>query len=375
MCADFFPVIVGRGEIVATHRPHGLLYDNKHLNQGRSYCIFWEHRYRLLDCRRGILPNPSATAYPDGMPQTGENALIAWLRERFPPDAARVPIGIGDDMALLTFPAGQVAITADMLLEGVHFETGCQKFEDIGRKAIACSLSDCAAMACNPVAATISLALPASIQMAQVQRLYEGMAQIAGEFDCRIVGGDTTSWPGRLAIDVAMLGEPMCSRGPVRRSTARPGDTVFVSGPLGGSILGKHLTFTPRLELARQLAPNPRLHAMMDLSDGLSMDLHRMCAASGCHARLEAPWLEPAISPAARKLAASAGGTPLGHALDDGEDFELLLTGDASLAKSIGGLIPIGMMLPPEPPNPPLRIIHVDGRCEEIQPRGYEHWK
>jgi thiamine-monophosphate kinase len=309
------------------------------------------------------------------MPQTGENALIAWLRDRFPPDPARVPIGIGDDMALLTFSGGQVAVTADMLLDGVHFDTDRQDYAAIGRKALACSLSDCAAMACNPVAATISLALPSSIPMAQVQRLYEGMAQIADEFGCRIVGGDTTSWPGRLAIDVAMLGEPMAPRGPIRRSGAGPGDTIFVSGLLGGSILGKHLTFTPRLELARQLASDKRLHAMMDLSDGLSMDLHRMCAASRCHAQLHPAWLEAAISPAARELAITAGGTPLEHALNDGEDFELLLAGEGSLGTDLVGLIPVGVILPADPQFPPLRLVHADGQVEAIEPRGYEHWK
>ena len=309
------------------------------------------------------------------MPPTGENALVAWLAERFPPDPARVPVGIGDDMAVLRWPAGLVAITADMLLDGVHFDTRRQNYELIGQKAIACSLSDCAAMACEPVAATISLALPQTIEMEQVKRLYEGMAAIADRFGCRIVGGDTTSWPNRLAIDVAMLAEPMSPRGPLRRCDARPGDTIFISGPLGGSILGTHLTFSPRLELARQMCSDPRLHAMMDLSDGLSMDLHRMCAASSCHAQLHADRLEQAVSPAARKLAATAGGTPFDHALNDGEDFELLLAAEESLVTLNTGLIPVGVMVPTAPNSPPVGLVHRDGRCEKIEPRGYEHWK
>jgi thiamine-monophosphate kinase len=311
------------------------------------------------------------------MPETGENALVAWLRERFPPDPGRVPIGIGDDMAVLRFGTGLVAMTADMLLDGVHFDTHQHSYELIGRKAMACSLSDCAAMACDPVAATVSLALPNSIDMADVKRLYEGMAEVAGRFGCRIVGGDTTSWPGRLAIDVAMLAEPMSPRGPVRRCDARPGDAIFVSGPLGGSILGRHLTFAPRLELARLLAEDRKLHAMMDLSDGLSMDLCRMCAACRCRAELHADWLEQAISPAARELARTYGGTPVEHALNDGEDFELLIAGHVEMGELPCGLICIGLMMPlaNATQSSLITLIHPDGRREPVEPRGYEHWK
>lgn len=346
------------------------------------------------------------------MPNKGENALVAWLRDRFPPDPARVTVGIGDDMAVLRLGGNLLAITADMLLDGVHFDVTRQSYELIGRKALACSLSDCAAMACRPVAATVSLAIPDSLSLEAVKRLYEGMAQLADQFDCRIVGGDTTSWPGRLAIDVAMLAEPMSLRGPVLRCDARPGDTLFVSGPLGGSLLGSHLTFTPRLDLARAIVSDPALHAMMDLSDGLSMDLYRMCQASGCDAELEAASLEHAISPAARDLARTAGGTPLERALNDGEDFELLIAGHEDLVRGPYGLIPAGRMVPPasvprlfkgevaiketridpskeppspipearadsskEPPRPRITLVHPDGRREEIHPRGYEHWK
>src|SRR5512135_2959401 len=133
----------------------------------------------------------------------GENALVEWLKGRFVANPDRVPI-----------------------------DTQQHIYELIGRKAIACSLSDCAAMACRPRVATVSLALHDGMSMDQVHQLYEGMAVVAEEFDCDIVGGDTTSWPGKLAIDVAMLAEPMAERGPVLRSGARPGDTIYVSGPL-----------------------------------------------------------------------------------------------------------------------------------------------
>ncbi|GMU23855.1 MAG: thiamine-monophosphate kinase [Phycisphaerae bacterium] len=310
------------------------------------------------------------------MSQRGENALIAWLRQRFPADAARVPVGIGDDAAVVRFGNALIAITTDMLLDGVHFDTREHSLEQIGRKAIACSLSDCAAMGCTPVAATTSIALPAVMSLSEVQRLYEGMGQMADRFDCPLVGGDTTSWPGRLAIDVALFGEPMSTRGPILRSGASPGDTIYVSGPLGGSILGRHLSFTPRLDLARRLVDEPELNAMMDLSDGLSMDLHRLCQASGFGAELETTLLEAAISDAARQRSAVTGRAPLDHALNDGEDFELLLTAGPGLPAQSLGLIPVGRITEAAPAGPTrMRLRHPDGHLSPVEPRGYEHFK
>ncbi|NLX14426.1 MAG: thiamine-phosphate kinase [Phycisphaerales bacterium] len=301
----------------------------------------------------------------------GEIALVEWLRARFPADPARVPIGIGDDAAAVRLDSPLVAITTDMLLDGVHFDTERHGYELIGRKVMACSLSDCAAMACNPRAATVSVALPRTMAIEDVRELYEGIARIAEEYECSLVGGDTTSWAGRLAIDVAMLAEPMAPCGPVRRSTAVLGDTIFVSGPLGGSLAGRHLTFTPRIALARALAVDPALHAMMDISDGLSLDLFRLCRASGCAAELYADQLAKAISDDARAQAEQDGRSPLDHALSDGEDFELLVVGGQDLRKF--KLLPVGAIRPCKPGADLMVISQPDGRREPLAPRGYEH--
>ena len=282
----------------------------------------------------------------------GENALVAWL-----------------DGTL-------VIITADMLLDGVHFDTRRHGYEQIGRKAVACSLSDCAAMACEPRVATVSLALTEAMSLEDCKNLYEGMADIADEFGCAIVGGDITSWSGKLAIDVAMLAEPMAPRGPVRRSDARAGDTIYVSGPLGGSLAGKHLTFTPRLDLASRLAGEPALHAMMDITDGLALDLHRLCTASGCDAELSAAGLEQIISDAARRLAREDGRPALDHALSDGEDFELLIVGGNELEHERFGLSPVGRITPRSAPKRSAIVMcHPNGQREPLEPRGYEHFK
>jgi thiamine-monophosphate kinase len=310
------------------------------------------------------------------MSQRGENALVAWLAERLRADGSRVPVGIGDDMAVIRLDRPVVAITSDMLLDGVHFDTAEHSYRQIGRKAIACSLSDCAGSGCTPRCATVSLALSDRMTLEDVQELYAGLAGMAEEFSCPIVGGDTTSWPGRLAIDVAMLGEAMTARGAVLRSGGRPGDLIYVSGPLGGSILGRHLTFTPRLKLALRLVSEPALTAMMDISDGLSMDLGRLCRASGCDAELDEHELARAVSEDAREMERRDGKPAMEHALSDGEDFELLVTGGPALGESCPELIPVGRLIPPGEGETfgRLWLVRADGRREPIEPRGYEHF-
>jgi thiamine-monophosphate kinase len=305
------------------------------------------------------------------MPE-GENKLVRWLQKRFATDAARVEIGIGDDMAAVRFDGPLVAVTTDMLLDGVHFDTTKHEFAAIGRKAVACSLSDCAGMACEPRFAAVSVALNNNMSLADVQRLYEGMAAVADEFGCAIIGGDTTSWMHPLAIDVAMLAEPMSQRGPVKRSTAKPGNTIYITGPLGGSIFDRHLTFSPRLDIARELANDTRLHAMMDISDGLALDLNRLCEASNCVAELSAEALQKNISPAAIECAQSDGRTALDHAMSDGEDFELLITGDQLEHPQ---LIAIGRIIEPSEPGRSHVIMRdKQGGTMAIEPKGFEHF-
>ncbi len=307
-------------------------------------------------------------------PAARENAIVAWLSARLGrADPARVPIGIGDDMAAVRLDGTLVAITADMLLDGVHFDTARHGYDLIGRKAIACSLSDCAGMCCEPRGATVSLALARGMRLEDVQRLYEGMAGICSQHRCPIIGGDTTSWSGRLAIDVAIVGEPMSPRGLVSRSGARAGDTIYVSGPLGGSLLGGHVAFTPRLAFARQLAGRGELHAMMDISDGLSLDLHRLCAASGCDARLNEELLEGMISEAARELSAQDGRSSLDHALSDGEDFELLVVGGEALLSACPALRPLGRITERQGDSPRIVMAERDGGERVVPPKGYEH--
>lgn len=253
-------------------------------------------------------------------PPRDEFAYIDWLRRRTPADP-RVLLGPGDDAAALGLTPGvPCLVTTDMLLEGSCFLLKEAGPRAVGRKAIAVNLSDIAAMAGRPVAAFVSVGLPRDGGRALAEELYLGMREMADGFETALAGGDTNSWDGPLVISVTLVGEAT-GRGPVTRSGARPGDWLLITGPLGGSILGKHLTFTPRVREAQSLHRLVDLHALIDISDGLAADVNHICTESHCGAVLDAGRIP--IAQAAKQI--QDGRPPLEHALGDGEDFELVL--------------------------------------------------
>ena len=284
-------------------------------------------------------------------------------------------IGIGDDMAMLRIGGVDVLVTADMLMDGVDFEASKHAPERIGRKAMAASLSDCAAMAVRPRFALVSVALPNSWTMTQARRLFRGLEAMARRHGCLVVGGDTNSWSKPLVIDVMIVAEPWKGVRPVRRDGMRPGDAVYVTGHLGGSLLGHHLDFEPRVGEARRLAKKlgPRLHAMMDLSDGLSTDGHRMAAASGCGIEFDSAALKSVASEAARRTSASDGGALLDHVLNDGEDFELLCAAEPRAASRVrleSAWTQVGVAIDQRG----LWLREATGRPRRIRQGGWEHW-
>jgi thiamine-monophosphate kinase len=179
-------------------------------------------------------------------------------------------------------------------------------------------------MAARPVAALVSLCLPRSGGESLAKQLYAGLLSTAAQYNMAIAGGDTNSWDGPLVISVTALGEVQPGR-EWRRSGARPGDRILVTGDFGGSILGKHLAVTPRVNEALWLAEHAEIHAAIDVSDGLSLDLARLTEASGCGAVLDLGCVP--IADAAQRLAQERddGMSALDHALSDGEDFELVV--------------------------------------------------
>lgn len=306
---------------------------------------------------------------------TGERALIRAIRRRLA-SGPRAPFGPGDDCALVaTAGAKLVALTTDMLLDGTHFDTATMTPRRIGRKSLAVSLSDVAAMSMSPAIAVVAVALPETSDMTFAKALVDGMARLAKAFSVDIVGGDVTSWNKPLAICVTVLGRAGRHR-PVLRSGARTGHDIYVTGRLGGSRRRKHWAFTPRVKEGLVIGRALGASAMIDVSDGLSTDLAHIAEESGVGALVEADGVPVAL--AAKRLARETGRSPLDHALHDGEDFELLFTAPRSRRDEI--LAGKGLSAPPVlvgrmEGKTGVRIRGADGAVCKLEPRGYEHFK
>ncbi|QDV67221.1 Thiamine-monophosphate kinase [Rosistilla carotiformis] len=261
-----------------------------------------------------------------------EQSFLAWLRGR-QRDLPQVAVGIGDDAAILDWPSSRQLVTSvDTIVDGVDFLLDKHSLASIGHKALAVNLSDMAAMAADPVAVLVAISLPNQQATQVAAGIYEGILATAAEFGVAISGGDITVYDGPLAISITIIGQAAPQKAWLR-SGAEPDDAVLVSGSLGGSILQKHLAFTPRVRLAQQLRDSFTIHAAIDISDGLLLDLDRLCAASGCGIELQLDQIP--ISDDAKTLSLQDGGDPLEHALGDGEDYELILTCPAEQAADI----------------------------------------
>ncbi|MGP1346053.1 MAG: thiamine-phosphate kinase [Phycisphaerales bacterium] len=308
-----------------------------------------------------------------------------------------VLVGPGDDAAILRTPpnppgppsttppanAATLLITTDQLIEGRHIERAEHPDHDwidrAARKAIARSISDIAAMGARPLAGVATGAIPRTPAWSNelANTLFERMKHWSEHFNTPLVGGDIATVDGPLMLTSTILGTPHPSRAPILRSTARIGDAVWVTGALGGSLAsGRHWSFQPRIEEAAALCDHltDKLHAMMDISDGLALDAARLARASRVRIRLFANDLprHPGVDP-------DHGFT---QALTDGEDYELLLTTDPacdaeSLQRALAPLntpiTRIGIVEANKPDDRP--IIIVDAHNNELTPErmGWEH--
>lgn len=243
-----------------------------------------------------------------------------------------VVVGPGDDCAVVRAGSGLLLLTTDQVVEGRHFRTGTP-IDLIARKAVARSISDVAAMGGRPTWALAAGVLPTGFERAA--ELCDALHRWGAHWRCPIVGGDLASHDGPLVLTTTVVGRAHEKRGPVLRSGARPGDGAFVTGRIGGSLdaagLGRHLTFEPRVAEAAELCDvlGERLHAMIDVSDGLGRDAGRVASASGVRVEIEA-----------RSIPLAEGVGSWRDAIGSGEDHELFFTASGDVpGEAIGTTI------------------------------------
>ena len=319
--------------------------------------------------------------------ELGEFGLIARI-ERLARGAARaagarVALGIGDDAALLRVrPGEELVLTTDAAVEGVHFRLGVEPPARIGRRAMVANLSDLAAMGARPIGFALAFAAPPSLEARVALALARGAAREGAAHGCPLVGGNVTR-AREVSLAFAVLGVVARGRA-LRRSAARPGDRVLVTGTLGAAALdrlraargGGAPRHRPRARLAAgaALARTPGVGACIDVSDGLAADLAHLAAASGVRARLDAAAVPvpDGFAAACRRL----GLDPAALALAGGEDFELVFTlrpggpSPARLARRLGvpvreiGRIEPGRGLALDPP----------GALGGLRRRGWTHF-
>jgi thiamine-monophosphate kinase len=283
-------------------------------------------------------------------------------------------------------------VSTDALVEGIHFDLRYFSPEDLGWKALAVNLSDIAAMGGTPLYFTTSIAVPRTRNSAWVRKLYQGMFKLAGEFRVHLIGGDTCASPKGVFLDLTILGEVKPSE-MVTRTGARPGDILFVTGDLGGSATGlellkrhsrfakkypkaihRHLRPTPRSHIGRFLASRRLASSLIDISDGLSTDLHHLSEQSGVGAVINSEKIP--IAKTSGKLCTLLSKTALDYALNGGEDYELLFTVSPKLKsripKSFNGIAihEIGWIT--KETGRCYLLEH--GRLKKLSPAGFDHF-
>ncbi|HXG93902.1 MAG TPA: thiamine-phosphate kinase [Blastocatellia bacterium] len=326
-----------------------------------------------------------------------ELEIISWIRKHSRASSG-VKVGIGDDAAVIeTGGAGDWIVCSDLMVEGVHFRSEWAAPRLIGRKALAVTLSDVAAMGGAARFALASIALPGGLSAQLIEELFHGMFELADDYGVSIIGGDTSSSRDSLFIDTVAIGE--CARGgAVTRSGAQVGDIIYVTGKLGASALGlallergyrleeknrddarqrairKHLDPEPLLKAGRAIGEAHLATAMIDISDGLSTDLSHILEESRCGAIVHASAIP--VARCALELSVGIGLDAFNLALHGGEEYELLFTARpenqnrvAELSNAIGMMITaIGEITD----GKGLQLEH-SGRIERLSPSGYEH--
>lgn len=341
------------------------------------------HRFRAAgDCTEETLP--AHRAYIVAALPRPERQLISAIRQQ----AARsrrsrqLTVGIGDDAAVIRVaPGSELLVTTDFSLEGVHFRRDWHPPESIGHRCLARGLSDIAAMGGTPVAAFLSLALPAKLPQQWVDRFMKGFLALAKKLSVPLAGGDTAQSPSGVLADIVVVGSVPKGKA-ILRSGAKPGDRIYVTGTLGGSVAAfnrlrrgerlrprdfpEHFSPSPRIAIGQYLREHRLASSMIDLSDGLSTDLSHISEESGVGALIHADSL-PTIDSSPESLAS---------ALHGGEDYELLFTAPRNrrVPKKIAS-VPVSEIGEILPSRRPQMWLESEGLRVRLKARGWEHFK
>jgi thiamine-monophosphate kinase len=369
-----------------------------------------------LEYARSVVQVKKSSKVPPSSPSGaatagGELALISRIRSKSQTANPSVVLGIGDDCALLRpAPGEELAITTDFSLENVHFRRDWHSPESVGHRCLARGLSDLAAMGARPIAAFLSLALPAELTTSQagqpvwIDRFLDQLLTLAERMGVQLAGGDTAQSPrlkgsdGLVAADIVLIGGAKRGRA-LLRSGAKAGDIIYVTGALGGSAAEllalernpksdaethptatehPHLFPEPRIEAGLVLAAKRLATGAIDVSDGLSTDLRHLCEESGLAAEIEASAI-PIHAMAQQAEESGWGPSALDLALHGGEDYELLFTAPPSkkIPTHIGGLPiqAIGRMRASDAGEPVITILALDGSRQELEAKGWEHFR
>lgn len=300
---------------------------------------------------------------------------------------AQVRLGIGDDAAVLACPGGNICLTTDACIEGVHFRWELLSANQVGRKAAAASLSDIAAMGARPMAGLVSFHIPARTPVRRVLAVTRGIGELCADFGTPVVGGNVTRTPGTFGIDVTMVG--FQTERWLVRSGAMPGDQLYLSGPTGLAAAGFHAltaglrphslraatrawrTPRPRIRLGIELARNRDVHACIDVSDGLAQDLAHVAEASGVTAILDIQQIP--VHRDVVRVAQAVGADPMEWVLGGGEDYELLVSAAPGAGSTLEklGMIRVGFVQA----GPPGVMLKDRGSLRAADPSrsGYRH--
>ena len=305
----------------------------------------------------------------------GELDLIKWIKENTK-SGKPVLVGVGDDSAVIDISKNKsLIISTDTLLDGTHFRQNDCTPKLIGQKAIASSISDIGAMGCKPNYALVSISFPEETDESYCKEIFRGVISTSHKYGMQIIGGDVVSGNCPLNINITVIGTSISGK-TVKRSGAKVNDVIIVTGDLGGSILGKHLMFEPRVFEGVKLNERFNVNSMIDISDGLLIDLFHILEESNLGAVIDEQTIP--ISSDAYKLSRKTKKSPLCHALTDGEDYELLFTVNETTAYKIlntselsVNLTRIGRIRKEKG----LYIKDLNGKEQFVEPRGYEHLK